>query len=101
YHLMLCDEFDAGRALQIGLVQEVVPAGRQVARALELAQRIARNAPIGLRAMKAAALKYIQAGEATAIAAIAEVHARVMDTEDAREGIRSFIERREANFQGR
>jgi enoyl-CoA hydratase/carnithine racemase len=101
YHLMLCDEFDAQRALQIGLVQEVVPAGQQVARALEVAQRIARNAPIGLRAMKEAALRYIAAGEAMAIAAIPTIHAQVMDTEDAREGIRSFVERREAKFQGR
>ena len=48
YHLMLCDEFDAQRALQIGLVQEVVPAGQQVERAIEIAQRIARNAPLGI-----------------------------------------------------
>jgi len=64
YHLMLCDEFDAQRALQIGLVQEVVPVGQQVERAIEIAKRVARNAPLGLRAMKEAALKYIQAGEA-------------------------------------
>jgi enoyl-CoA hydratase len=101
YHLMLCDEFDAQRALQIGLVQEVVPAGRQVERALEIAHRIARNAPIGVRAMKEAALSYLQAGEAMAIAAIPAIHAKVMNTEDAREGIRSFVERREARFIGR
>ena len=101
YHLMLCDEFDAQRALQIGLVQEVVPAGRQVERAMELAQRIAHNSPIGVRAMKEAALCYIQAAEAIAVAAIPTIHARVMGTEDAREGIRSFVERREARFVGR
>jgi len=101
YHLMLCDEFDAQRALQIGLVQEVVPAGQQIARAVEIAQRIARNAPIGIRAMKEAALRYLQAGEAMAIAAIPTIHAQVMGTEDAKEGIRSFVERREAQFQGR
>ncbi|MBI2737271.1 MAG: crotonase/enoyl-CoA hydratase family protein [Rhodospirillales bacterium] len=101
YHLMLCDEFDAERALQIGLVQEVVPAGQQVARAMELARRIAGNAPIGIRAMKEAALHYIQAGEATAIACIPGIHAKVMGTEDAKEGIRSFVERREARFTGR
>ncbi|WP_428667573.1 enoyl-CoA hydratase-related protein [Reyranella sp.] len=94
--LMLRDEFDPGRALQIGLVQEVVPAGRQIERALEIARRIARNALIGLRAMKEAALKYIQAGEATAVAAIPSIHAAVMETGDAKEGIRSFIERRES-----
>jgi Enoyl-CoA hydratase/carnithine racemase len=58
------------RALQIGLVQEVVPAGQQVARASEIAHRIAGNAPIGIRAMKEAALKFIQTGEAMAIAGI-------------------------------
>ena len=101
YHLMLCDEFDASRALQIGLVQEVVPAGQQIVRAVEIAQRIARNAPLGLRAMKEAALKYIEAGESMAVAAIPAIHAKVMGTEDAKEGIRSFVERREAQFQGR
>jgi len=101
YHLFLCDEFTAARAREIGLVQEVVPAGQQVERAVEIARRIARNAPLGLRAMKEAALKYIQAGEAMAVAAIPEIHAAVMGTEDAKEGIRSFVERREAQFQGR
>jgi enoyl-CoA hydratase len=51
--------------------------------------------------MKEAALKYIQPGEAMAIAAIPSIHAAVMGTEDAKEGIRSFVERREAQFQGR
>jgi enoyl-CoA hydratase len=101
YHLMLCDEFDAQRALQIGLVQEVVPFGKHVERGMELAQRIARNAPLGIRAMKEAALTYIAAGEAAAVAAIPTVRDRVMSSQDAAEGIRSFVERREARFEGR
>ena len=101
YHLMLCDEFGADRALQIGLVQEVVPHGRQVARAIEVAHLIAKNAPLGIRVMKEAALKYIEAGEKAAIAVIPSIRDRVMGSEDAKEGIRSFIERREAKFQGR
>jgi enoyl-CoA hydratase len=101
YHLMLCDEFDAQRALQIGLVQEVVPAGKQIDRALEIARAICKNAPLGIRAMKAAALTYMQAAERAAVAAVGDVRARVMDSEDAKEGIRSFVERREAHFQGK
>jgi enoyl-CoA hydratase len=101
YHLMLCDEFDAQRALQIGLVQEVVPQGKQIERGMEIAHAIARNAPLGLRAMKEAALRYIAAGEEAAIAAIPAISAAVMGTEDASEGIRSFVERREARFSGR
>ncbi len=101
YHLLLCDEFDAQCALQIGLVQEVVPAGKQLERAIEIAHLICRNAPLGVRATKAAALKYIEAAEQSAVAAIAEVRKSVMDSEDAKEGIRSFVERREAHFQGK
>jgi hypothetical protein len=47
------------------------------------------------------ALRYIAADEAAAIAAIPAIRERVMGTEDAREGIRSFVERREARFAGR
>jgi enoyl-CoA hydratase/carnithine racemase len=101
YHLMLCDEFDAQRAREIGLVQEVVPHGEHVLRGMELAHEICKNAPLGLRAMKQAALRYIEAGEAAAIAAIPEVRERVFASEDANEGIRSFVERREARFSGR
>ena len=101
YHLMLCDEFDAERALSIGLVQEVVPFGKHIDRAMEVAHQIARNAPLGIRATKEAALRYVAAAEAAAIAAIPGIHARVMGSEDAAEGIRSFVERREARFVGR
>ena len=101
YHLLLCDEFDAAEALRIGLVQEVVPLGRQVERAMELAELITRNAPLGIQVTKKAARAYIEAGEKAAIAAGADIRATVMDSEDAKEGIRSFVERRAAVFQGR
>jgi enoyl-CoA hydratase/carnithine racemase len=101
YHLLLCDEFDAQRALQIGLVQEVVPFGKQIDRAMEIAHQIAKNAPLGIRATKEAALRYVAAAEAAAIAAIPGIRARVMGSDDAAEGIRSFLERREARFAGR
>src|SRR5438034_4001913 len=46
YHLLLCDEFNAERAYKIGFLQEVVPAGQQVQRAMALAEIIAKNTPI-------------------------------------------------------
>ena len=101
YHLFLCDEFSAAEAHRIGLVQEVVPVGQQVARAMELAQLIAKNAPLGIQVTKEAGLKFIEAGEQAAIDVIPEIRARVLDTEDAKEGIRSFVERRSAVFKGR
>ncbi len=100
YHLLLCDEFGAAEAHRIGLVQEIVPVGQQLDRAMELAGLIAANAPLGIQATKRAARAFIAAGEAAASAAIAEIRAAVLETEDAREGIRSFVERRPAVFRG-
>ena len=101
YHLLLCDEFNAERAYKIGLVQEVVPAGQQVQRAMAIGQLIAQNAPLGIQVTKEAALKYIEGGEAAAIAYIPAIRDRVLNSADAREGIQSFIERRAAVFQGK
>ncbi|WFU44838.1 crotonase/enoyl-CoA hydratase family protein [Bradyrhizobium sp. CB82] len=101
YHLFLCDEFSAQRAREIGLVQEVVPAGQQVDRAMALAEIIARNAPLGIQVTKEAAAKYIEGGEAAAIAYIPKIRDRVLNSADAKEGIQSFVERRAAVFQGR
>lgn len=101
YHLFLCDKFDAQRALQLGFVQEVVPAGQQIDRAIELAKEICKNAPLGIQATKEAALTYIEHGERAAVDAIGQIREKVMSSEDMKEGIKSFVERREANFQGR
>ena len=101
YHLLLCDEFSAAEAHRIGLVQEVVPAGQQVARAMELAEIIAKNAPLGIQVTKEAALKFIEAGEQAAVNVIPHIRERVLDSEDAKEGIQSFVERRAAAFTGR
>jgi enoyl-CoA hydratase/carnithine racemase len=100
YHLMRADRFDAQRALQLGFVQEVVPFGEHLSRGVELAREICANAPLGIRATKAAALTYIGQGESAAIAAIDGVKSVVFDSEDFKEGIMSFVERRAANFQG-
>lgn len=101
YHLLLCDEFGAQEAYRCGFVQEVHPFGRHRERALELAHLICKCAPIGLQVTKAAALTYIEHGEQAAIEAIPSVREKVFATEDFKEGIQSFIERREARFQGR
>lgn len=100
YHLLLCDEFGAEEAYRIGLVQEVVPAGTQKQRALEIAELINKNAPMGIQATKMAARRSIAAAEHEGVAAIGDFRERVMNSKDATEGIQSFIERRAANFTG-
>ena len=55
----------------------------------------------GLRATKKAALTYLEQGERAAVEAIPSIQNAVFATEDFKEGIQSFVERREARFQGR
>jgi enoyl-CoA hydratase/carnithine racemase len=101
YHLFLCDEFNAQRAHKIGFVQEVVPVGQQIPRAMEIAQLIAKNAPIGIQVTKEAALKYIEGGERIAIDYVPTIKNRVFNSQDMLEGIQSFVERRAAVFKGK
>jgi enoyl-CoA hydratase len=101
YHLFLCDEFNAERAYKIGFVQEVVAPGKQIARAMEIAELIAKNAPIGIQVTKEGALKYVEAGEKAAIDYLPKIRDRVFNSEDMKEGIQSFVERRSAVFRGK
>jgi len=101
YHLLRADEFTAQEAYRIGLVQEVVEAGEQVTRAIEIAEQIAKLAPLAIQATKASSMKAVEEGQAAAIAGFKDVQRRLSATEDAAEGVASFVERREARFVGR
>ncbi len=101
YHLLRADEFNAERALQLGLVQEVVPVGQQGDRAMEIADEICQCAPLAVREIKRAGLVYLERGEQAAFDEIPAMRERTLNSEDAREGIMSFLERREAVFRGR
>ena len=101
YHLLTCDEFDAAEALRVGIVQEVVPVGLQLDRAIEIAQRISEMAPLAIQETKASARRWIHEGAGACIEALAPTQAKLMATEDAKEGVASFVERRSAVFKGR
>ena len=100
-YLLTGDEFNAAEALRIGLVQEVVEPGQQLARATELAQTVAAQAPLGVRATLASARLAVTGGEEAAIQRFLPDLQSLMQSEDLKEGIQSFIERRQANFKGR
>jgi enoyl-CoA hydratase/carnithine racemase len=99
-YLLTGDEFDAAEAHRMGLVQEVVEPGKQLDRAIELAQRVAEQAPLGVRATLASARLAID-DEAEAARRLRPDMAPLLASKDAREGIQSFLERRQARFTGR
>ena len=100
YHLLTSDEFDAQEAYRIGFVQEVVPVGKQLERALEIADVIATQAPLAVQATKASSRRFVEEGFAAAVRELGPTQQRLMASEDAKEGVQSFIERRTAVFKG-
>ncbi|MCB1153558.1 crotonase/enoyl-CoA hydratase family protein [bacterium] len=100
-YLLTADEFSAEEAYRIGMVQEVVEDGKQLERAVEIATTIAEQAPLAVQATLKHCRKALYDGEKAAAAALMDDLATVAQSEDAMEGIQSFIERRKANFKGR
>jgi enoyl-CoA hydratase len=82
-------------------VQEVVAPGEQYVKARDLAERIAKVAPLGVQAvLKSARLARLD-GERAAAEVLFKDLMPILKSDDAREGVQSFLERREANFKGR
>jgi enoyl-CoA hydratase len=95
------DRFDAAEAHRIGLVQEVVADGEQYTRGLELAQRIAAQAPLAVQAALANARAAVREGDAAAEATLQPQLVRLAASEDARIGMEAFVTRQPAAFVGR
>ncbi len=99
--LLTGDVIDAREAARIGLVSEVVHHAGLLAHTDALASRIAANPPLAVRAMKEG-LRKAAYGDPREIGAWAiETIYRLFGTEDHREGVRSFLEKREPVFTGR
>jgi enoyl-CoA hydratase/carnithine racemase len=100
-YLLTGDEFDAAEAHRLGLVQEVVPVGEQLPRALLLAETIAAQAPLGVRATLDSARTAVTRGPQAAADALLPTLRGLLASADAKEGLMSFIERRTARFTGK
>lgn len=91
--LYTADHVSAQRALQGGLINAVVPDDEVMPAAIRMAERIARHSPTAIRATK---LNYLKTFEATpaAVAWEQRLRERAATTEETREGMQAFIERR-------
>ena len=99
--LLLGDAIPAEEAWRIGLVNELVEPDQVLPRAEELASRLAKNGPLALRKIKEAVLRSSGLPLDEAYAIENECSAVVMQSKDAREGPRAFMEKRPPHYTGR
>jgi enoyl-CoA hydratase len=95
------DPITAEQARQVGLVCRVSEPGKAAEAALELAERIAKNAPLAVAASKQIIRDTRGMTDEEAWAFQGPISAKVFTSEDAREGPRAFAEKREPKWSGR
>ncbi len=99
--LLTGDAISATRAAELGLVGRVVPDGQALGVAREIADRIAENGPLAVRAILATVRETATLPEDKAFEIEMRHGMGVMSSEDAREGPKAFLEKRKPVFQGR
>jgi enoyl-CoA hydratase len=95
------DIIDANRAQQIRLVSRVVPHEQLLPTATELARKIASNPPLAIRKLKNGLRRALDPDWKELGAWVSTSLAELFKTEDHREGVRSFLEKREPHFAGK
>jgi enoyl-CoA hydratase len=91
---------DAAEARSVGLVRRVVPHEELLPEALQLAQRIAANPPLAVARIKQGLRRAIDPDWEDLGAWVSATLAELFQTQDHREGVRAFLEKREATYVG-
>ncbi|WP_288345436.1 enoyl-CoA hydratase [uncultured Pseudoalteromonas sp.] len=97
--MILCGErLKADKAREIGLVEEVVGAGESLAAAMKLANQVAEQSPVAVTACKELIQKGRTQPMAHALPLERELFVQLFDTQDQKEGVNAFLEKRKANW---
>ena len=98
--LLVGERIKASRAYEIGFVNKLVSRSQVMATAVELAERIKRNAPVAVRKSKELFYKGITMDDQTAADLTWKLFAENDETADSREGIEAYLQRRKPKYQG-
>lgn len=101
YYLLTAERVTPEQALQLGLVQRVVPEGQAVTGALELARQIAGQPPLAVRAIKQTLRQITGLPFDAATAVEVEAFGWVWASADHSEAVKAYFEKRSPVFQGR
>ena len=99
--LLTAEAFPASRALELGLINEIVEPDELLARADEWAARICANAPLAVQATKESVLRGLAGTLDQAYGIEHELAQTIFDTDDAKEGPRAFAENRSPVWRGK
>ncbi len=99
-YLLTSDPFDAQEAYRLGVVQEIVETGKQLERAIELAELISIQAPLGVRGTLEAARRALYEGPAAAHAELDRQRLEIVASNDLREGMMALMKKRKPRFTG-
>lgn len=95
------DMIDAHEAHRIGLVTEVAPRAELLEHAEALLGRVLKNGPVAVRLALEAVYRAVETGIDGALAFESQLFGLLASTDDMQEGMRAFLEKRKAEFQGR
>lgn len=99
--MLLGAKIPARRAYDVGFVNRVVPDGQHEAAAMEMAEQLLDSAPLVIGALKRLVADVLPTGPIEHMVKTAQVLARVKQSDDMKEGIQAFKEKRKPEFRGR